>query len=388
MLSQKIQQLQPSPTLALDARIKAMQRAGVPIVNLSLGEPDMATPDPIAAAGVLAIQSGFTHYTAAAGIPELRAAIAAHLNSKHTTTYLPEQIVVGVGSKALLYLTFQALCNPGDEVLVSTPTWSTYLEQIKQAGGVPVTIPLASPFIFTAEALQKNISPKTKIILINSPANPTGAIIPADELAKIAALAKEYNLLIVTDEIYEELYYTESKPRSIVSVDPTVLDRTVLINGFSKAYAMTGWRIGYLAAPLAIAKAVADLQGQITSNTSSIAQKAALTALSSGNTAVHQLKNTFTERRTFVHNALSKIPGLTYAAPAGAFYFFVSVQKFLNAKMPTATDWCAKLLEKEKVAVVPGEAFAAPGYFRLSFAASMSELQKGMEGIQRFIDSL
>lgn len=385
MLSERIKQLQPSPTLVLDSQVKALQKAGKLIINLSLGEPDAATPEVIANAGIQAIKDGFTHYTAVAGIPELRLAIAHHLNTKHSSKYTAEQVIVGVGSKSLLYLTFQALCNPGDEVLVATPTWSTYLEQIKLAGGVPIAIPLATPFILTAEECRKKITSKTKIILLNSPANPTGAIIPTDELARIAILAKEHNLLIVSDEIYDEIYYNSPAPCSIISVDPSVADRTILINGFSKAYAMTGWRIGYLAAPLSIVKAVANLQGQITSSTSSISQKAALSAIQDGNEAVKILKKTFSERRDFVAKELAKIPGLEFSLPDGAFYFFVSVQSLLNKNTPTATDWCTKLLEQEKVAVVPGEAFAAPGYVRLSFAASLEELQKGLEGIKRFV---
>lgn len=386
MLSHRIQNLEPSPTLSLDAKVKQLQKQGEKIINLGLGEPDFDTPESIGAAGIKAIKDGFTHYTPAAGIPELRAAIATHLKKLNKINYKPEEIIVGVGSKALLYNLFQVLCNEGDEVLVATPTWSTYLEQIKLAGAVPVEIPLEPPFKLIAENIEEKITPRTKIILLNSPGNPTGAMIDFDELKKIGDLAVEKNVFIISDEIYDRILYTNTKFVSIASLGEEIKKHVITVNGFSKSYAMTGWRIGFAAGPKEIIDGLIALQGQVTSNTSSIAQKAAITALEGDQAPVEMMRDEFAKRRDFLIKEIGTISNLIFTPPEGAFYFFVGVLDLLDAdRCPTSAAWCAGLLEQQKIAVVPGEAFHAPGYFRLSFAASMDDLKKGVEGIKKFV---
>lgn len=385
MLSTRIKQLNPSPTVSLDGKVKELQSSGVQVINLGLGEPDFPTPTIIGEAGIEAIKNGFTHYTAVSGIPELRNAVATQLHLENGLKYPTDEIIIGAGTKAILYNIFQALCNPGDEILLATPTWSTYLEQIKLAGGMPVQILLAPPFKLTAVELEKNISKKTKIILLNSPCNPTGAIIDREELEKIARLAVKHKLFVVSDEIYDKLRYTKAPYISIASLGEEIKKRTIIVNGFSKTFAMTGWRIGFAAGPKEIISALASLQGQITSCPSSISQKAALAAIKEGKEPALSMLSEFAARREFLIREFGKNKKLFFTAPEGAFYFFVSVKKLLSEKYPTSTAWCEGLLEKEKIAVVPGEAFEAPGYFRLSFAASLADLQKGVEGIVRFI---
>lgn len=384
MLSTRIQQLEPSPTLSLDGKVKEMEKQGRKIINLGLGEPDFSTPKNISKAGIKAIESGFTHYTAVAGIPELRKAIADNLNNSGLK-YTPDEIIVGVGSKSILYNIFQVLCNPGDEVILSTPTWSTYVEQIKLSGAVPVLIPLDPPFKLQAEQVTQKISAKTKIILLNSPGNPTGAMIHESELKKIGELAVQKNIFIVSDEIYDRLTYG-TRHVSIASFSESIKKQTILVNGFSKSYAMTGWRIGFAAGPIQVIKGLSALQGQTTSNTSSIAQKAGVEALIGDQKSVEKMRKEFLKRRDFLVEEFGKINGLEFSAPEGAFYFFVSVKKLLNEKCPTSKTWCEKLLEEQGVAVVPGEAFKSPGYFRLSYAASMDDLKAGVAGIKKFIE--
>lgn len=385
MLSARIEKLEPSPTLSLDAKVKEMSGKGAKIINLGLGEPDFSTPNHVGNAAIEAIRTGFTHYTPAAGIPELRKAFAEKLKRENGLLYSPDEIVVGVGSKFLLYCVFQVLCDPGDEVILSTPTWSTYVEQIKLAGGVPIEIPLSRPFKLTAADILPKLGKKTKIILLNSPANPTGAMIEKEELLKIGKLAVEKNVFIVSDEIYEHITYEQNLCTSIASLDEDIKKQTITINGLSKSHAMTGWRVGFAGGPKEIIKGIVSLQGQATSGTSSITQKAATAALDGGLEEVKKMRNEFAARRTFLINEFSKISNLHFTAPEGAFYFFVDIKDCLdNDACPTSAAWCSGLLEKEKIAVVPGEAFHAPGYFRLSFAASMEDLKKGVEGIARF----
>jgi aspartate aminotransferase len=374
MISSRIQQLAPSPTLALDAKVKELQAQGKQVINLCLGEPDFDTPKHIQQAAIEAMHGGFTHYTATAGIPELRQAIAEKFLQDNKLEYDPSQIVVGVGSKQLLYHAFQVLCNEGDEVLVHTPTWSTYVEQIKLAQAKPVLVPLAPPFKLKAVDIEAYLTPRTKVILLNSPCNPTGAIIEREELEKIAQLAVKNKLYIISDEIYEKILYGGTH-YSIASFGEEIRKRTITINGFSKAYAMTGWRIGYAAGPKDIIKSMVDLQSQTTSNTSSIAQKAAVAALRGSQDQIGKMVNEFSARRSFLLKKLSDVKELDIIKPEGAFYLWVSVKKLLNSTSPTSQIWCERLLIESKIAVVPGEAFLYPGYFRLSFATSMSELE-------------
>ncbi|NTU73220.1 pyridoxal phosphate-dependent aminotransferase [Candidatus Roizmanbacteria bacterium] len=380
----KLHNLTPSPTLALDAKVKALQSHGQSILNFSLGEPNFSTPTNICEAATRAIYEGLTHYTAVAGLPTLREAIVEKLWRENKVRYSPAEIIVSVGAKMVLYLAFQVLLNPGDEVLVPTPTWSTYIEQIKMAGGIPVFAPLRPPFKLRAVDLQKHITSHTKVILLNSPSNPTGAIIDEEELEKIGELAIKNNLIIISDEIYDKIVY-RSMPLSIAALSPEIQSRTIIINGLSKAYAMTGWRVGYAAGPREIIDTMVALQGQTTSNTCSVAQAAAIEALCGTQESIMYMVQEFAERRNYLLDALKD---LTFVPPEGAFYLFVSVEKYLNKKVPSSSQWCEALLEQERVAVVPGEAFLYPGYFRMSFAASMKDLKKGVQHITRFIHSL
>lgn len=387
MFAKRVQALAPSLTMAIDAKAKAFKKAGVPVINLSVGEPNFQTPEHIKEAAHRAIRDGFTFYTAAEGMLELRSAIAAKFKKDNHIDYDPSQIIVGVGSKQLLYSAFQILCDNGDEVIIPLPAWGTFGEQVRLADGKPIFIKLEPPFKLTAAAVQKVLTKKTKILLLNSPSNPTGAMIDPDELEKIAALAVKEKFFIITDEIYEKLVYTQ-KHVSIASLNEQIKERTITISGVSKSYAMTGWRIGYAGGPQKIMAAMKALQSQIVSHAPSISQIAALEAFHGDQTVIAQMKESFQERRAFCIEALAKIDTISFTQPEGAFYFFFSVEKMLGEKYPTATAWAEALLEKEKVAVVPGEAFLYPGYIRMSYAASLDNLKEAMKKIKRFISNI
>lgn len=384
MISKRVQQLRPSPTLGLDAKVKRLQAKGIFVVNLGLGEPDFITPWQICRAAITAIKAGFTHYTVTAGIPELRQAICKKLLEENGISYHPSEIAVGIGTKQLLCQTFQVLCEEEDEVIVSIPTWSTYIEQIKLSGATPALVLLKPPFKLTAENLEKRITSKTKAILLNSPSNPTGAMIEEEQLIKIAKLAVEKSIFVISDEIYEKITFGKQH-HSIASLGKKIRELTVTINGFSKSYAMTGWRIGYAAGPKEIIEAIVSLQSQTTSNTSSISQKAALAALTGSQKPVELMRLEFEKRRDYLIKELSKIKEVSFAPPDGAFYFFVGIKQLFGRRLRSSQDWCQKLLEEERITVVPGEAFMYPGYFRLSFAASMKHLKEGVKRINRFI---
>jgi len=383
--AKRIQQLEPSPTFALDEMVKQMQSKGTSIINLGLGEPDFNTPSHISAAAIHAINDGFTHYTQTAGIPELREAISQKFQADNNIAYNPSHILVGAGSKPLLYFAFQALCQKGDEVIVPVPTWASYVEQIKLTGSKPVLLHLNPPFKLTAKALEGKITPSTKAILLNSPSNPTGAIIDKKELEKIAKLALKNDVYIISDEIYEKIIYS-GEHISIASLGKQIADRAITINGFSKTYAMTGWRIGYAGGPSEIITAMTNLQGQLTANASSISQKAALQALIGTNDPVSAMIREFAKRRAFLVSQLSQIAELEVIPPEGSFYFFVGIHKLLGGKYRTSADWCADLLSQKKVALIPGEAFFAPGFFRLSFTTPLEKLEKAVKKIKEFIN--
>ncbi len=386
LLADRVNQLTPSPILRLNGKVRQLVAAGTPVVNLTIGEPDFNTPEPIKQAAIQAINDNFTHYTPPVGIPELRELIAQKFTNENGIVTKAEAVVVGVGSRQLLYNAFLALCNPGDEVMVPTPAWSSYFEEIKLAQAVPIAVPLTAPFKLTRAVLEAKVTPKTKVILINTPCNPTGAMIDAQDLQEIAAFAVEKNLWIVADEIYEKILYS-GKHVSIASLNTQIREQTITINGLTKAHAMTGWRVGYATGPVAVIEAMGKLQGETTSNTCSISQKAALAGFNNSETdqAVAEMVAEFSRRRDFLLTAFKEIPQLQPVAPEGAFYLFVSVGKVLNDQYPTATAWTEGLLETAKVAVVPGEAFLYPGYFRISFASSMAALEQGIAGIKKFV---
>jgi aspartate aminotransferase len=385
MFAKRIITLLPSPTMALDVRAKALERRGVNIINLTAGEPDYETPEVIKQAAIQAIQEGFTHYTDPQGIVELREAIAKKFKRDNNISYEPSQIIVGAGSKQVLYAAFQTLCDKGDEVILPTPVWTSFVEQIKLAEGKPVLLKLKPPFEITADVIEKAITQKTKIILLNSPSNPTGRIIDKSELKKIAKLVIKHDLWVITDEIYEKISYTQ-RHTSFASLSRAIREKTITVNGVSKAFAMTGWRIGYAGGPQNVIRAMTSLQSQIISNANSIAQIAAIRSLKSNADITAPMYHSFTKRREYLLSAFAEIPHVSVIEPEGAFYLFICIEQLLGQKYKTAVEWCDALLKEEHVAVVPGEAFLYPGYFRLSFTSPTAVLQEAISKIKRFIE--
>jgi aspartate aminotransferase len=384
MISSRAKNLSPSPTLSLNSKVKELKAQGEKIINLTVGEPDFDTPENIKEAGIQAIKQGFSKYAPPAGLSELRQAIAQKFLEDNNISYNLCEITVGVGAKELIYNSLQVLVDPGEEVLIHTPVWNSYIEQIKLAGGIPKLISLDTPFKLTAKTLEENTTEKTKVIILNSPCNPTGSIIDPEELKKIGDLALKKNFYIISDEIYEKIVYGKYKPISIASLSAEIKDRVITINGVSKAYAMTGWRLGYAGGPQEVIKKMVSLEGQTTSGTSAISQKAAVEALTGSQEAVGQMLNKFKQRRQYLIDSFSEMPLFSFTEPEGAFYFYLGIFKVLDRDLITSKDWCEKLLEQERVALVPGEAFESPGYVRLSFAAGMEDLQKAVNGINNF----
>lgn len=384
MFSKRATLLEASATIAIDVKAKAFKKKGIPVINLSVGEPNFQTPENIKKAGVDAIKKGFTFYTAPEGILELRQAIAQKLKKDNKLDYDSSEIIVGSGSKQLLYIAFQVLCDKGDEVIIPLPAWSTFSEQVKLASGKSIFITLPPPFKLTANDIKKVLTPKTKILLLNSPSNPTGMMIAPEELKKIADIVVKKKLLVITDEIYEKLVYTQ-KHISLASLNDEIKQRTITINGVSKAYAMTGWRIGYAAGSKEIITKMKALQSQLLSHASSISQVAAVEALVGDQSSVEMMRKAFAKRRTFCLKQLAGIKELSVTEPDGAFYLFISIEKLLGKQYPTATAWAEALLDKEKVALVPGEAFYYPGFIRMSYAASDEDLEEAFKRIKRFI---
>jgi aspartate aminotransferase len=391
-LSERVKQIKPSPTLAVNAKAKALKAAGADILNFSVGEPDFGTPDHVREAGKAAIDAGFTHYTAVPGIPELREAIVKRFRDDHGWHYTPEQIQVSCGGKHGLYNMAQALFGPGDEVLVLAPYWVSYPDIIQLAGATPVIVPLTEEkdFDLEIEVLVKYISKKTKGIIINSPSNPTGSVFSRQALAAIGKLAFANNWVIITDDIYDTITYGEGKLPHILDVNPALIDQTLVLNGVSKSFAMTGWRIGYTAGPRHIIAAMNKIQSQSTSNASSIAQKAALAAVAGPQDFPAVMKEAFAPRLDYIMNALAEIEGVTCVKPSGAFYVFPNIsayygRSFNGKKIEGSLDMADYLLDEYKIAAVPGIAFGADRFIRFSFATSMEVIKDGMN---RFKEAL
>lgn len=388
-LSDRAGLLKPSPTLSITAKAKSLQAEGVDIVSFGAGEPDFNTPEPINQAAIAAIESGFTKYTPSAGIPKLKAAIVQKLARDNGLKVTPDQIVVSCGAKHSLYNTMQVLVNPGDEVILIAPYWMTYAEQIRLAGGEPVVIRTTAEteFVPTEEQLRAAISPRAKAIVLNTPSNPTGAVLPRSFLKIVAALAIRHDFWIITDEIYERLIYGETHT-SIASLSEEVQDRCVLINGVSKTYSMTGWRIGFAAAPLAVAKAMSNFQDQVTSNPTSFAQVGAEAAYGLPNDDVEAMRAEFETRRDLIVGLLSAIPGVEIRAPKGAFYAFPDVSAYLGGDIADDLALTSYLLDEARVAVIPGSVFEGPGHIRLSYATSRTEIERGVARIGEALSRL
>ena len=387
-ISNRIKNLAASQTLAMSQKSNEMRAAGIDVINLSVGEPDFHTPAHIKAAAVKAIEDNFTFYTPVPGYMSLRRAIADKLSRENGLQYAPEQIVVGNGAKHALAEVLLAILNPGDEVIIPTPAWVSYTELVKLADGRPVEVfnGIDTNFKISAEKLENAITDRTRALLLCSPSNPTGSVYSRSELrALVEVLARHPQVTVISDEIYEHILYT-GKPFVSLGSFPEIADRTVLINGVSKAYAMTGWRIGYCAAPADIAKAVSKLQGQLTAGVSSIAQKAAEAAYTGPQECVEDMRLAFERRRNLVVELARRIPGLKVNCPQGAFYLFPEVRSYLGKTdgkrtITTASDLAMYLLEEAHVATVAGDAFGAPGYLRLSYAASDEALTEAMHRI-------
>lgn len=383
-ISSRLDAIAPSATMAIDARQKAMKREGKAVISFGAGEPDFPTPDPIAQAGARAIEEGYTKYTAVTGIPELREAIAQRLRDDLSISYSPEQIVVTNGAKEALYNAFQALLNPGDEVIIPAPYWVSYEAQVLLAAGKPVIVPTAEEnnFKLGPEALQAHLTPRTRLLVLNTPCNPTGAVYTVEELRALSAVLRDTGAGVITDEIYQRISYNGPSP-SFVAAVPDFMDRTILINGASKAYSMTGWRIGFAAGPLEAIKAMSSVQSHSTSNAASISQYAALEAFRGPQQAVDRMAEAFRERRDVIVSLLNEIPGVRCATPDGAFYVFPNVTGVLGKRLggkqiASSLDLATHLLESALVATVPGEAFGTPGYLRLSYACGMSTIREGI----------
>jgi aspartate aminotransferase len=391
-ISRVVQALEPSATLAMAAKAKELKSAGRKIYDFSVGEPDFNTPPHICQAAIAAMQAGHTHYTVASGIPELKSAIARRYEQTHGLKYAAQQVIVSNGAKHSLHNVFTALCNPGDEVVIPAPYWVSYAELVKLTGAVPVIVPTAeeNDFKLTPAQLRAAITPRTTMLLLCSPSNPTGSMYSRDELGALADVVLERNLLVVSDEIYERLVYGHHRFASFATVRPGLQERTITVNGVSKAYAMTGWRIGWTLSPANVATAMADLQSQETSNPCSVSQYAAVAALEGPQECVDQMLVEFAKRRDFVRKRIAGLPGLSCPEMGGAFYAFINIKAHLNRtfagkSVANSTEWCLTLLEQQGVATVMGSAFGAEGYARISFATSMDILEAGFDRIEAFL---
>lgn len=392
-LSKKGLSISPSATLAIDAKAKKMKAEGINVVGFGAGEPDFETPEHIKKAAIAAIEAGFTRYTPASGIVELKKAICEKFKQDNGLEFTPAQIVVSNGAKHSLVNTFQAICNPGDEVIIPAPYWVSYPEMVKMADAVPVFIETTeeSGFKFTAEQLKKALTPKTKAIILNSPSNPTGMIYSKEELSAIAELAVEKGFFVVSDEIYEKLVYDGYKHVSIASLNEKIKQQTIIVNGVSKTYAMTGWRIGYTASSPEIAKIMSNMQSHATSNPNSIAQKAALAAVTGDQSIVATMVAAFIERRNFMVQKINSIPGLSCVTPNGAFYVLMNISKLIGTevagrKISGSDDFADVLLEKAQVALVPGSGFGIDTHVRLSYATSLQNITEGLNRIEALLN--
>lgn len=392
-LSAKATQISASPTLAIDSKFKAMKAEGIDVVGFGCGEPDFDTPENIKAAAIAAINEGQTKYTPASGTLVLKKAICEKLKKDNGLDYGTDCIVVSNGAKHSLINAFNAILNPGDEVIVPAPYWVSYTEMVKMADGVPVIIETKEEdgFKFTAQQLKDAITPKTKALILNSPSNPTGMVYSEDELRAIAEVAVEKDIFVVSDEIYEKLIYDGKKHVSIASFNDEIKKRTIIINGVSKSYAMTGWRIGFTAAIPEITKVMANMQSHAASNPSSISQAAALEAYVGPQDTVEEMRKVFEERRNYMVDRINSIDGVSCIKPEGAFYVMMNIKElfgreFFGKVINSSDEFCELLLEKSLVALVPGSGFGAEGFVRWSYATSMENIVKGLDRLEEFLN--
>jgi aspartate aminotransferase len=385
-ISQRAASLSPSLTLAIDAKAKQMKAEGLDVVGFGAGEPDFDTPQHIKDAAAQALASGFTKYTPSSGIPELRQAIADKFKRENGLTYKPSQVIVSCGGKHSCYNVILATCQEGDEVIIPAPYWLSYPEMVKLAGAQPVILETTdrTEFKVTPEQLRAAITPRTRLFILNSPSNPTGSVYTPEETKALGDLCVENGVLIMSDEIYEHLLYDGAKVKSVASFSPAHQEHTIIVHGFAKAWSMTGWRLGFLAAPEPIAKAIDAVQSHSTSNPTSFAQKGAVAALTGSQEHLPKWLAEYDQRRRYAHQKLNGIPGISCVNAKGAFYLFPNISK-LGLK---STEFCARLLDQERVAAVPGIAFGADDYLRISYATSLANIQKGLDRLDKFARSL
>lgn len=382
-LSSRAKSVSPSLTLAITAKAKKMKASGIDVIGFGSGEPDFDTPDHIKSAAIKAIQQGFTKYTAESGTDELKKAICDKFYKDNGLTYSPSQIVVSCGAKHSLYNIIQAVCEKGDEVIIPSPYWLSYPEMVRLAGAKPVFIKTddSSGFRISMPDLKKAITKKTKILIINSPSNPTGSIYAKEELKEIGKITAEKGILIISDEIYEKIIFDGNSHVSIAALGEDIFKNTVVVNGVSKSFAMTGWRIGYLASPdNELVTAIKNIQSHSTSNPASISQMAALEGLENSGTAIDEMRNEFEKRRNYMVERINKIKGLSCLKPEGAFYIFCRIHKTGLSSMEVSD----RLLNEAMVAVVPGKVFGSDAHIRLSFATSMDNIKKGIDRIEEW----
>lgn len=386
-LSLKVRQIEESSTLAFTQLARQMQEAGVDVANLTAGEPDFPTPPHVKMAAIRAIEENFTHYTANRGIPELVSAIIGKFERDNNLHFAPSRILVSCGAKHSIYNALQAICNSGDEVVIAAPYWVTYPEIVKLVDAKPVVVQTSpeAQFKISASRLRKSINARTKAFIFNSPGNPSGNAYTQGEIEELAEVVKDTGIFVIADEIYEKVIYDGLRHFSIGSIKQ-ISDQVITVNGVSKAYAMTGWRIGYLGGPGAVVEAAAKVQSQVTSNATSISQRAAATALSASSADVEAMVSEFNRRRDFAYGELSKIPGIECLEPKGAFYLFPAMKPFTGKRfngtlVKDDLDLANFLLREMHVAVVPGGGFGAKNHLRISYACSMKELEKGMDRI-------
>ncbi len=394
-ISERVAGLTESVTLAITAKAKAMKAEGMDVIGFGAGEPDFATPENIREAAKRAIDEGCTRYTPVGGIPELKKAVIEKFSVDNALDYTPEEVIVSCGAKHSLYNIFQSILDPGDEVIIPSPYWVTYPAVVSLAGGVPVIVKTSavSGFKMGSEELSSAITPRTRALIINSPSNPAGTLYTKEELASLAAIALENNLLIISDEIYEKITYGGVSAPSIASLSEEVKAHTVVVNGVSKAYAMTGWRIGYAAGPGAIIKAMTKLQSQSTSNPASISQWASVAALTGPQDAVGAMVAQFSKRRDVIVAGLKAIPGVRCVEPEGAFYVFADFSSLYGSRgsagpVNSSIEMAGYLLEGVGVALVPGAAFGEDGFLRISFASSMENINEGLKRIRLALEEL
>jgi aspartate aminotransferase len=385
-ISARAAQLSPSLTLSIDSKAKAMKAEGIDVCGFGAGEPDFDTPEHIKQAAIAALEGGFTKYTPSAGLPELRQAISDKLEADNQLSYRPSQVVVSSGAKHSCYNAILATCQPGDEVLIPSPYWVSYPDMVRLAGAEPVIVQTTerNGWKMRASDFENAMTPRTKMLILNSPGNPSGSVYTREELEGIVEVAAEEDIYILSDEIYEKLVYDDTKHVSVASLSKEAYDLTITVNGFSKAYAMTGWRLGYLAAPEAVAKAVDNIQSHSTSHPCSFAQKGALAALKGDQQALADMRDEFSMRRDYMFDRITKIPNITAVKPQGAFYILVNISQ-LGLSSQNFAD---RLLSKANVAVVPGAAFGDDRTVRLSYATSIDIIKKGLDRFQDFCRTL